>query len=102
PLAVEEGLDGFAQVFDQMKAIDHLHSLGGPTAHTLGVEGTPVPTNHGDRGMLREPGGQALHRALGQEVQDLMILQIDEDGPIAVPAPPGPLIDPNALWSGGG
>jgi hypothetical protein len=29
-LAVEEGLEGVAQVFDQMKAIDHLHGLGAP------------------------------------------------------------------------
>jgi hypothetical protein len=74
PLVVEEGLDRFAEVFDQMKAIDHLHGLGGPTVNPLGVEGTPVPTHHADRGMLRQPGGHALRGALGQEVQDLMIL----------------------------
>jgi hypothetical protein len=38
-LAVEEGFDGFAQVFDQMKPIDHLHGLGGAPANALGVEG---------------------------------------------------------------
>ena len=97
---MEEGLDGFAQVFDQMKPIDHLHGLGCPTANALGVEGTPVPTDYGDRRMLREPGGHALRRALGQEVQDLIILQIGQDGPVALPAPPRPLVHPMTLWGG--
>ena len=99
-LAVEEGLDGFAQIFDQMKPVDHLHGMRCPPAHALGVEGPPVPTDHGDRGMLREPGGHALRRALGQQVQDPVILQGDQDRSIALPAPPRPLITPNALRVG--
>jgi hypothetical protein len=102
PLVVQKGLDGFAEVFNQMKAIHDLHGLRFATAYAIGIERTPVSTDHGNGGMLREPGGHALSRALGQEVQDLMVLQIDQDGPIAVPAPPGPLIDPNTLWGGGG
>ena len=100
-LAVEEGLDGFTQVFDEMEPIHDLHGLRCPTAYALGVEGTAVPTDHGDRGMLREPSGHALRRALGQEVKHPMILEIDEDRPIALPASPRPLIDPKHLWGGG-
>jgi hypothetical protein len=100
-LAVEEGLDRFAEVFDQMKAIHDLDGLRCPTANALGVESTPVPTDHGDGGILREPGSDALRRALGQQVQHPMILKIDQDGPVAVPASPRPLIDPQHLGSGG-
>ena len=45
--------------------------------------------------MRAQPGRQALSRALGQQVEDLMILQIDQDGPIALPPPPRPLIHAN-------
>jgi hypothetical protein len=101
PLAVEEGLDGFAKVFDEMKPIHHLYGLRCPTAQAIGVERTPVATDHGDGGMLREPGGYTLRRALGQQVEHPVILQIDEDGPIAVPPPPRPLVTPNDLWARG-
>jgi hypothetical protein len=53
PLVVQKGLDGLPQVFDQMKPVDHLHGLGSPLPDALGVEGTPVTTDHRDSGMLR-------------------------------------------------
>ena len=46
PLVVEEGLDRFAEVFDQMKPIHDLYGLRCPTANALGIEGTPVPTDY--------------------------------------------------------
>jgi hypothetical protein len=69
PVVVEEGLDRFAQVFDQMKPIHNLDGLRCPTANALGIERTPVPTDDADGRMLREPGRDALRRALGQQVQ---------------------------------
>jgi len=52
--------------------------------------------------MLGEPGGPALRRARGQQGKHLLMLQIDQEGPVAWPAPPGPRIDPKHLGSGGG
>jgi hypothetical protein len=101
PLVVAEGLDRFAQVFDQMKPIHNLDGLRGPMANALGGERTPVPTDDTDGRMLREPGRDALRRALGQQVQDPMILQIDEDRPVALPPPPRPLVHTDDVRSGG-
>ena len=100
PLVVPEGFNRLSQVFDEMKPIDDLHGVGGSPANALGVERTPITTDDQDGRMLREPGGHTLCRALGQQGQDPMILQIDEDRPIALPAPPRPLIDPKPLWGG--
>jgi hypothetical protein len=97
---MEEGLDGFAEVFDQMKPIHDLHGLRCPLTDALCIEGTPVSTDHGDRGMLCQPGRHALYRALRQQVQDPMILEIDQDGPIAVAAPPGPLVHADDVQGG--
>src|SRR5207248_1620763 len=47
PLVVQKGLDRLAQIFDQMKAINHLHGLRCPTPNALGIEGTAVPTDDG-------------------------------------------------------
>jgi hypothetical protein len=42
---VQERLEGFAEVFDEMNAVDHLDGLGCPPANTIGVEDTAVPTD---------------------------------------------------------
>ena len=55
PLVMQEGLDGFPQVFDQMKPIHDLDGLRGATANAVRIEGTPIPTDHGHRRMLGEP-----------------------------------------------
>ena len=53
-----------------------------------------------------QPRRQALGPAVGQQVEDPVPLQVDEDGPIAVTAPPRPIIDPEhargRAWPGEG
>jgi len=102
PLTVEEGLDRVAAVFDAMKPINDRHGRRCPTAYARGVEGPPVPTDDAEGRRLGAPGGHALRRARGQQGKHLLMLQIDQEGPVAWPAPPGPRIDPKHLGSGGG
>ena len=73
---------------------------GGSPANAIGVEGPPITTDDEDGRMRREPGGHALCRALGQQGNAPMILQIAQDRPIALPTPPRPRIDPKHLWGG--
>ena len=94
---MQQGLDRFPQVFDEMKPIDHLHGVWSATANAVCIEGTPIATDHRHGRMLGEPVGDKVRRALGQEVKHLVILQVDQDGAIALPASPGPLIDPQHL-----
>ena len=101
-LIVQKGLDRLTEVFDQMEAIHDLHGLRCSTTNALGVERTPLATDDADGRILHEPGGDALCRALGQEVKHPMILQIDQNGPVALPPPPRPLVHADGLQSGGG
>ena len=101
PLVVPKGLDRFAEVFDQMKAIHDLHGMRCSPANAIGVERTPITTDDEDGRMLREPGGHALRRALGQQVKHPMIVKIDQDGPVALPPPPRSLVHADDLRSGG-
>ena len=98
---MQEGLDGFPQVFDQMKPIHDLDGVRRAPANAIRIEGTPIPTDDGHGGMLGQPVRDEVRRALGQEVKDLVILQIDQDGPVALPASPRPLIDPQHLGGRG-
>ena len=80
-----------------------IHDLDGvrsATPNALGIEGTAIPTDHGHGGMLGQPVGDEVRRALGQEVKPLVILEINEDRAIALPTPPRPLIDPQHLRGG--
>jgi hypothetical protein len=94
---MEKGLGRFPQVFDQMKPIHDLDGLRGTTAHAVRIESAPISPDYRHRGMLGEPTGDEVRRALGQEVNDVVILQVHQDGPVALPAPPRPLVHANPL-----
>jgi hypothetical protein len=93
----QEGLQGLAEVVDEMEPIDHLHGIGRASANAIRVQIAPITADDRHRRMLGEPGRDAGGRAVRQHVDDTMGRQIDEDGPIAMAPPPGPLIDPNDL-----
>jgi hypothetical protein len=101
-LGDQEGFDGFAEVVDEMKAIDHLHRVGGPLANAVCIQGTPIPTDHGDRGMLGQPCRECRGRTVRPEVDDTMRREIEHDGAIPMASPPCPLIDARRLqgWHG--
>ena len=85
-----------------MKPIHDLHRVGSAPANALRIEGAPIATDHGHGGMLEQPVRDKVRRALGQEVEHLVIFQIDQDRAIALPASPGPLIDAQHLGGRGG
>lgn len=42
--------------------------------------------------MLAHPGGQGLGLPVWQRINDLVTLEVDQNGAVAVAAPPGPVI----------
>ena len=93
----QEGLQGLAEVLDEMEPIDHLHGIGRAPANAIRVQVAPITADHRNRRMLGEPCRDAGGRAVRQQVDDTMCRQIDEDGAIAMTSPPGPLVYPNDL-----
>src|SRR5687767_5362270 len=85
-----------------MKPIDHLHRLGCAPAHAVGIQVAAIATDRRDGGMLGQPGRDGGGRAVRQQVDDAMRLQIDEDRAIAMAPPPGPLVYTDDLegWRG--
>jgi hypothetical protein len=75
-----------------MKAIGDLHRLGRPLAGTLGVRPAPVTADDLHFWMLVQPRRQDLRRAIGQQVDHLLRLQVHQDGSIRPPAPVRPVI----------
>jgi hypothetical protein len=97
----QDGFQGLAEVMDEMKPIDHLHSIGQPAVAAVRIQVTPIAANHRHRGMLGQPGRHRCRGPVRQEVHHAMTHQIDQDGTIAVAPPPVPLVDPDGLQGGG-
>jgi hypothetical protein len=99
PVGQQERFQRLAEVLDEVKAIDHLDSLGGSLTNAIRIEVTPITADSLDRRMLRQPGRDARGRAVRQQVHDAMRRQINQNGAVAMAPPPGPLVDADGLQS---
>jgi hypothetical protein len=91
----EEGFQGLAEVLDEMEAIDHLYSRRRAPANAVSVQVAPIAADHGDRPMLCQPGRDAGGRAVRQQADDVVVREVDQNRAVAMPSPPGPLVDTN-------
>ena len=97
-VAVDHGADRLAEVAQQMPSISDLDRIWRTLPHAVGVGAGPVTGNDLDAGMLTQPGGQGLRLPIGQQVDSCVAFQVDQDGPVAVAAAPGPVIDGDHAW----
>jgi hypothetical protein len=98
-VVAQEDFQGLAEVLHEMEAINHLDGRGRASANAIGVEVAPIPADHRNCRMLREPCRDAGGRAVRQQVDDTMGRQIAEDRAIVMTPPPGPLINADSLQS---
>jgi len=87
-------LDGVTEVAQQMPPVRDLDRVGRSLPDAIGVDAGAVARDDLHPRVLLQPRRQAFSSAVGQQVEDPVPLQVDEDGPIAVTAPPRPIIDP--------
>jgi hypothetical protein len=73
--------------------IRHLDRFRRTLAHTVCVGAGAVARDHRDAGMLAQPHGEGLGLTIRQQVNDPISLQVDQDGAVAVPTAPRPIID---------
>jgi hypothetical protein len=92
-LAIDNGANGITEVAQQVPAVSNLNSIGGSLAHAALVDAGAVACNHLDAWVLPQPGGQRFGLPVCQEVHNLVALQVDQDGAVAVAAAPSPIIN---------
>jgi hypothetical protein len=98
PMAEEEPLQGLAQVLHQVEPVDDLHRLWGAVPNPFGVQPTPIPADDLNAGMRLQPLRSGQGRALGEQIQHPMALEITDNRPKASPSPPGPFVKPDHPW----
>src|SRR5512135_2972644 len=92
-LPLEKPLNRLTQVLQQMPAIGDLLGIGRRFGSGLGIVRPAVPADQFDAGMSREPGLDRFRVTVGQQINDPATLQVHDDGPVASPLAPGPVVD---------
>lgn len=86
--------DHLAQVDQQVPAVGDLDRLRGAQADAAGVLGRAVPCHHLDGVVFAQPSRQGLRSAVGQEIDNAARFQVDQNGPVGLPLPERPVVDP--------
>ena len=92
-VTVGQLLQGLAHVPEQVPATGDLGGPGRALPGAVGVGAGAVTGDHLDARVALEPAGQGRGRAVGQEVDDAVPLKVAEDGAVALPTPPRPVVD---------
>jgi len=97
-MAVDHGANGVAEIAQEVPAIRHLDCIGGTLADAVCIRARTVTGDDLDPGVLTQPHCECLGLAVWQEFHDRVAFEIDEDGAVAVPSPPRPVVHPKNLW----
>lgn len=75
-----------------MPPVRDLDRFGSTTGGPLGVGAGAVAGDDGDAGVRHESCRQGVSAAVGQQVDDPPTLQIAQDGAVAMPLTPSPIV----------
>jgi len=92
-LVQQELFQPFGQVMDQVPAVGDLGRLRGTATRGVGVQPAAIADDRDDARALAQPCGGAFRRAICQQIEHPVALQVDEDRPEAMAPAPGPFVD---------
>ena len=93
-MPVAEGLDGLADVAEQVPSIGDLDGVRGTLADAVGVGTGTIAGDDLDARPVTQPGGDGSSLAIGQEIDHPVCLEVDQHRAVATPTPPGPVVNP--------
>src|SRR5436305_2259493 len=96
----ETACQRFTQGADQMPAIRRLPSLRCPETGSFGIGSRPVAADDLHPRMRLEPGGESLGGTDRQQIDHAMRFQVHQNGAVAMPPFPGPVIHPEHTRGG--
>ena len=94
---VKHLVEGFGEVLSQVEAIRNLDCVGGALPGAVRIGSGAIAADHVDAGMRLSPQGHGLGLTIGQEGERSMPLEINQDGPIGLTFPNGPVVDAEHL-----
>ena len=94
-VARQIALHRLGDVPQQVKAVRYLHRLGCAQPRRLSIGPRPIPADYLDLRMTVQPTGHRRCRAIGQDINHTVGLQVDHNGAIGPPPLVRPIIDPD-------
>ena len=91
-------LDGITKVVQQVPAIRDLNGVGSPLTDTVRIGTGAITRDDFDPGMGAQPGRERRRLTVRQQVDNLVLLQIDQDGAVAMATPPSPVVHSKYAW----
>ena len=98
PIAQKKPLQGVPQILHQVEPSDDLDCLWGAVSNPFGIEPTPIPADDLDARVRLQPLRDRERRANGEQIHDVMALEITHHSPQASASPPGPFVEPDHPW----
>lgn len=89
----EPSFDSLSHIEEQVPAVSHLQGLGSPDGSSSRVLGGAVTRDDANPGLPAQPRGDRCTGAVGEEVNDASLLQVDQNGAIGAPLLDGPYVD---------
>ena len=97
-VTIDHREEGLRKVAQKMPPICHLYRPWGSLPRTIRISPGPIPGDNLSSGMLMNPAGQSFSLSIGKEIDNFVLLQINQDGPISASPPPCPIIDAEDAW----
>jgi hypothetical protein len=94
-MPLQEVFDGLADVLHQMPSIGDLLGLGRGFGGSLGIGRVTVAADQLDARMRLQPCLDVHRVAVGQEVDHVARLEVNNDGAVALSFTPGPVVNPH-------
>jgi hypothetical protein len=87
-MALQQPLEYLAHILEQVKAIGDLDGVRGTPRGAVGVLRRAIAANVGDAGVLLQPAFDGRRRAVLQEIDRDMGLEVDQNRAIRAPLAP--------------
>ena len=97
-MSIADVLDGITKVAQQMPAIRDLYGVGSALTDPIRIGTGAITRDDFDAGMSAQPGRERRRFTVRQQVDDLVLLQIDQDGAVVMATPPCPVVDTEYAW----
>jgi len=90
---LQEAFEGVAEVLQEMEAVSDLCGIRRAACRAIRIAIATVPGDYPDTGGCAQPRGDGIGGTIRQEVNGSVPFEVAEDGAIAPPFRPCPVID---------